>query len=244
MTMIEPPEVAAKTLGQIAYDAVRGMILSGELRPGERLSERDLARRIQVSRTPLREALGRLERDGLAVNKPGLGYFTVEFDPRAVSDIFELRELLELHACRAAAERIGASGIRALDEVVTALTQLEKHEELSVDQVREEVALGFRIHEIIAQEAGNVLICDTLMQLYDRVRLLEWIDLLWIDKWPLTRREHRDLVAAVTAHDGERAVAVAQAHLRRSREDALRVVKAQYREGRHAIQSRPLAPPR
>src|SRR5690348_17787572 len=56
-----------KPLSQIAYDALRSMILSGEVKPGERLRERELARRVQVSRTPLREALGRLERDGLAV---------------------------------------------------------------------------------------------------------------------------------------------------------------------------------
>ncbi|HZS81469.1 MAG TPA: GntR family transcriptional regulator [Stellaceae bacterium] len=232
-------DLAARPLGQVAYERLRTMILAGEVRPGERLGERELARRIQVSRTPLREALGRLERDGLAVNKPGLGYFAVEFDPRTVSDIYEFRELLELHVCRGAAERIGDAGTRALRQIMAMLARFEEQESLSVDQVREEVELGFRIHEIIAEEAGNAMICETLMQLYDRLRLLEWIDVLWIDKWPTTRREHRDLVAAMLDRDGERAVAVARAHLRRCREDALRVIKAQYREGRHGIQSRP-----
>src|SRR5690242_21356158 len=89
-----------KPLSQIAYDALRSMILSGELKPGERLRERELARRVRVSRTPLREALGRLERDGLAVSKPGLGYFATEFDPALLEELYEFRGTLEVQASR------------------------------------------------------------------------------------------------------------------------------------------------
>ncbi len=233
-----PEATRQNTVGRAAYEALRSLILSGALKPGERLGERELARRIKVSRTPLREALQRLERDGLLESKRGLGYCAVSFEPRAVADIYELRELLEVHVCREAATRITAGGIRELAEIQDSLGRFEAEESLSVDQLREEVELGFRIHEIVAREAGNALICETLMQLYDRLRLLEWIDVLWIDKWPLTRREHRALVAAIGARDPERAVAVAQAHLQRCKDDALRVIKAQHREGSHVIQSR------
>ena len=97
---------ADKSLSQFAYDSLRTMILGGEVRPGERLGERELARRIRVSRTPLREALGRLERDGLAINKPGMGYFALEFDAKVIDELYEFRELLEVHAARAAARLI------------------------------------------------------------------------------------------------------------------------------------------
>lgn len=227
-----------RSLARLAYETLRTMILSGVLKPGERLGERELARRINVSRTPLREALRRLERDGLAESKPGIGYCTVVFEPRGVADIYELREVLELHVCREAAGRIGEGGIRELARIQGELARFEAQQTLSVDQLREEVELGFRIHEIIAREAGNALISETLMQLYDRLRLLEWIDVLWIDKWPVTRREHRELVAAITARDAARAVAVAQTHLQRCKDDALRVIKAQHREAMHVIQSR------
>jgi DNA-binding GntR family transcriptional regulator len=233
-----PAATRSNSLARTAYEAVRSLILSGALRPGERFGERELARRIQVSRTPVREALQRLERDGLVESKRGLGYSAVSFDPRAVSDIYGFRELLELHVCREAATRITDAGIRELAEIQTSLARFEAAESLSVDQLREEVELGFRLHEIIAREAGNALICETLMQLYDRLRLLEWIDALWIDKWPITRGEHRELVAAISSRDSERAVAVAQGHLKRCKDDALRVIKAQHREGSHVIQLR------
>ena len=226
-----------KTVARAAYDALRSMILSGAVAPGERLGERELARRINVSRTPLREALQRLERDGLVESKRGLGYCAISFDPRAVEDIYQLRELLELHVCREAGARITDTGIRELRRLQDSLARFEAEESLTVDQLREEVELGFRIHEIIAREAGNALICETLMQLYDRLRLLEWIDVLWIDKWPVTRREHRELISAISARDPERAVAVARAHMQRCKSDALRVIKAQHREVGHVIQS-------
>lgn len=237
-----PDATREKTLARTAYETLRTMVLSGALKPGERLAERDLARRINVSRTPLRQALQRLERDGLLENKRGLGFCAVSFEPRAVADVYELRELLELHVCREATLRISDGGIRELGQIQASLAYFEAQEGLTVDQLREEVELGFRIHEIIAREAGNALICETLMQLYDRLRLLEWIDVLWIDKWPVTCREHRELVAAISARDPQRAVAVAETHLKRCKEDALRVIKAQHREGSHVIQSRTFVP--
>jgi DNA-binding GntR family transcriptional regulator len=218
----------SRTLSQVAYDAVRAMILSGTVRPGERLAERELARRIQVSRTPLREALSRLERDGLAVSKRGLGYFAPAFDPKVVQELYEFREILEVGACRLAARRIGGSGIRELRDVMTQLAGFARKKKLSVDELHDEVHLGLRIHEIIARESGNDLVCGSLFQLYDRLRLLTWIDVLWFDTWSVTRREHRDLVAAVIAGKADQAAKIAQRHVKRSKEDALHVVRAQH----------------
>lgn len=232
----------SKPLSRIAYDALRSMILSGEVKPGARLSERELARRVQVSRTPLREALGRLERDGLAISKPGLGYFAAEFDPALVAELYEFREILELQATRLAARRIGEAGIRELRDIMRQLARFERKKKLSMDELREEVHLGLRIHEVIARESGNTLVSDALYQLYDRLRLLTWIDVLWFDAWSVTRREHRELVAAVIARDAERAAKVAQRHVRRSGDGAVRVLKAQHAGGTvRSVRARPIS---
>jgi DNA-binding GntR family transcriptional regulator len=232
----------SRPLSQIAYDALRTMILSGEVKPGERLSERELARRVQVSRTPLREALGRLERDGLAVSKPGLGYFATDFDPRLVEELYEFREILEVQATRLAARRIGDAGIRDLRDIMQALARFERKKKLSVDELREEVNLGIRIHEVIARESGNVLVSDALHQIYDRLRLLTWIDVLWFDTWSTTRREHRELVAAVVAHDADRAARIAQRHVRRSRKGSVHVLEVQHAGGTgRPMRARPIA---
>jgi DNA-binding GntR family transcriptional regulator len=228
------PSHAEKPLSQVAYDSLRTIILSGEVRPGERLSERELARRIQVSRTPLREALGLLERDGLAVSKPGMGYYAPEFDPKVVEELYEFREVLEVHAVRAAVRRISEAGLRELKDIMRQLAVYERNTRPSVPALREEVQLGLRIHEVIARESGNSFICETLLQIYNRLRLLTWIDVLWFDKRPLTQNEHRELVEAVTARDEKRAARIAERHVKRSREDSLWVITAQHREAHHA----------
>ena len=217
----------AKPLSDFAYDSLKAMILSGRVKPGERLWERELARRVNVSRTPLREALGRLARDGLAVNRPGVGYFAVEFDARVIEEVYEFRLSLEVTAARAAAKRIGEKGIAELKELQRRLAPLERRKRPSIDELREEMNLGFRIHEVVARECGNRLICDALLQIYDRLRLLAWIDFLWFDKWSLTRDEHKDLLAAVIGHDEKRAAKAAERHVKRCMKDALWVVEVQ-----------------
>ncbi|MBV8649836.1 MAG: GntR family transcriptional regulator [Alphaproteobacteria bacterium] len=233
-----------KTLGQIAYEALKAMILSGEIRPGERLAERELARRIRVSRTPLREALGWLTRDGLAVSRPGQGYYALEFDPRIIAEMYEFREMLEVHAARHAAERISDAGLAEIKDVMERLADYEKQENLSLEQLRDEVHLGLKIHEIIARQCGNDFVCEALLQVYDRLRLLTWIDVLWFDKWNLTREEHRALVEAVTAHDPEKAAQAARHHVQRCSVDALWVIKAQHREGNNGTSSTEARKPR
>src|ERR1700733_13047702 len=145
LTLDTTENETSRTLGQVAYDALKAMILSGEIRPGERLAERELARRIRVSRTPLREALGWLTRDGLAVSRPGQGYYALEFDPRIIAEMYEFRETLEIHAARAAAERIGDDGIAEMAAVMEQLSFYERQETLTLEQLREEVHLGLRI---------------------------------------------------------------------------------------------------
>ena len=128
-----------KPLSEVAYDFLKSMILSGRVKPGERLGERDLARRINVSRTPLREALSRLARDGLAINRPGLGYFACEFDARLIEELYEFRVSLEVTASRAAATRITPKGVAELKELSRQLAAFERKKKPTVDELREEV---------------------------------------------------------------------------------------------------------
>ena len=119
MTSIDGYEMAKKgTLKESTYESLKKMIQTGVLQPGSRLTEVDLAARLKVSRTPLREALNRLERDGLVTNKPRHGYFVTMFDLRALEDAFDVREVLDGHAAQRATERIGAEDKKKLKAAV------------------------------------------------------------------------------------------------------------------------------
>ena len=233
------PDGAVSTLKKSAYEALKAFILSGDLRPGERLGERELTERLGVSRTPLREALNQLERDGLVVSKPRRGYFVLDLDPKAIEDLLDLRCVLDAYAARLAVRRMTDADIEELRGVVRQLEVLERRSDQTTEEIAEEIRAGLRIHEVIARTGGNRLLYETLMGLYDRLSLLIWIEVLWVDEWELTRREHREIVDAIAARDETRAVAAAEAHVQRSRENVLRVARAQ-----SLLQKRPRGLPR
>src|SRR5215467_1340620 len=98
-----PPGGARQSLVDIAYEALREAITSGALLPATRLREAALARHFGISTTPVREALRRLDREGLVRLSPNRGAIVAEFDLRQILDLFEIREVLECRAVRRAA---------------------------------------------------------------------------------------------------------------------------------------------
>ncbi|HAU22025.1 MAG TPA: GntR family transcriptional regulator, partial [Erythrobacter sp.] len=97
-----------------AYDTIRALILSGELSPGEQLSEEDLAERCGVSRTPVRDALRRLEAELLVRKNESQRSFVADWSLGDVADAFELRAMVEGYAARRAAERMDVRTMKQL----------------------------------------------------------------------------------------------------------------------------------
>lgn len=215
------------TLKQNVYDALRGMILSGEVRPGEQLRERELSERLGVSRTPLREALNQLEREGLVESQPHRGYFVPILDLKTAEELLDLRMMLDSYAAALAVDKISDAGIEELKGVMHRLADFAARADLAIEDLAEEVRVGMQIHEIIARETDHRFLYETLRHLYGRLSLLIWVDVLWVDKWDLTRAEHKEIVEAIIARDKDRAVAAAKVHVKRARDDLMRVVQAQ-----------------
>ncbi|MDG4864320.1 GntR family transcriptional regulator, partial [Streptomyces sp. T-3] len=113
-TADRPPGSQRGSLRDRAYETLRRRIIEAQLQPGQRLVERDLAAELEVSRIPLREALRRLEADGLVLLVPHRGALVAPFTPTDVRDLFDVRESLESLAARLAAERADAEGLERL----------------------------------------------------------------------------------------------------------------------------------
>ncbi|MBX8827413.1 GntR family transcriptional regulator [Ochrobactrum sp. SFR4] len=220
--------LSATTLKQAATEALRELILRGRVRPGDQLKEREVADMIGVSRTPLREALNQLEREGLVQSQPHRGYSVTAIDLKTGQQLLDLRRVLDGYAARLAAGAISQKGIEDLDGILGRLALFEAMETPTVDDLAEEVRIGLRIHEVIARESGDAFLYETLKVLYGRLTLLIWVDVLWIDKWDDTRAEHKEIVAAVKAGDAARASAAAEVHVGRARADLQRVIDAQW----------------
>ncbi|MEX0810417.1 MAG: GntR family transcriptional regulator [Dongiaceae bacterium] len=213
---------ADRTLATRTYGQLKDMILAGRLRPGEKLAERDLGATLKVSRTPIREALGRLVQDGLVEYRPQRGHFVRAIDMRSVEDLYSLREMLEVYAIRLAMSRMQRTDFAEFDRLSQSLERYATDPVQSEPELRE----GQRVHEIIARAARDELLYEMLMRLYDRLQLFIWIDALYADEARLTRAEHAEIIAAIKAEDVERVVHLATQHLRRSRANVLRVLQA------------------
>src|SRR5690606_16577280 len=116
--------VSSPTLPEIVYRELRKAILNGTFLPGQMLRQDDVAARLGVSRSPLREALPRLEADGIVVLHPRRGYAVAELDPDEIAEVFDLRILLEVELARRAIERRTEVDIARIYAIVTQMLYL------------------------------------------------------------------------------------------------------------------------
>jgi len=150
MTIDDAPGIQKEILRDKIGDVLRDWILNGDLKPGERIVELTLARRLKVSRAPLREALWLLARQGLVHFRAHHGATVTELSERDIREIFEIRELLETHAAR----KIRASGnAAAKSELKRALAELESA--AAERDIRLFSAADLRFHQTLWALAGN-----------------------------------------------------------------------------------------
>lgn len=210
------------TLKAQAYERLKAMILSGELRPGQAIAERDLGTQLGVSRTPVREALSRLQQEGLVESRPQRGYFVHIADAKTVEDLYELREMLEQHAIRLAMKRAGKEDMAKVQKLARQLKTYDRDKVQGADELRD----SQKVHELIGEATRNDLLVEMLKRVYDRLQMFIWIDALYADEAALTRKEHQEIMKAFLAKDEARLIKLSRDHLNRSKKNVLRLLRA------------------
>jgi DNA-binding GntR family transcriptional regulator len=204
------------TLPAKAVDALRQMILDGELAPGARLSERALGERLGVSRTPLREALRMLASEGLVRHEPNRGAVVAPLDRADIEATFELLAALEGLAGELAAQRIDAAQLAEIKAL---------HFEMRAHHARGDRAAYFRanqdIHRHIAAAAHNPVLVETFERLNARVKRVRYAANLTPERWTKAVEEHERMIAALDARDGAALRAILEAHLAGKRQSVL-----------------------
>ncbi|MEO8485327.1 MAG: GntR family transcriptional regulator [Betaproteobacteria bacterium] len=208
-----PPEPAA-TSGRrgasgAAYAWLRREILAGRMRPGQALSENEVAARLGVSRTPVREAFIRLESEGLLLVRPQVGTTVAPIDVDAVADGQFLREAIECRTTRLAAGRVRPTDARELKALLRdqarAVARNDQAGFLSLDD---------RMHQHIVAMAGRPNVWRAVEEVkaqLDRVRVLSLEDPSWL---AAILAQHEAIVTHVLAGDGVAAAAAMETHLR------------------------------
>ena len=195
------------SLSQLVSDKIRGDILEGRFKPGERLVEDKLSAELGVSRVPVREALRGLSMEGLVRLEPNRGATVIEVTPELVRELVEVRTLLEALNARLAARRH--------DPKIVALLQdtLRRGNEAAQSGTSEDLArLNAEFHERLAEASRNSVLSDIMRSLRERTSLAFSINgrARAREDW----REHAGILAAVIDGDEEMAALLAGRHVR------------------------------
>jgi DNA-binding GntR family transcriptional regulator len=200
-------ETTSELLADRAYAALRDRIVSLRIPPGAPINEDALGRELDMGRTPVREAIKRLALENLVAVFPRRGTFASEINITDLAHISDVREQLEGHAARRAAERVTPT---QRDELAALLERIEASDGTARDEL---MALDADIHRFVYRASANPYLEETLAR-YFNLSLRIWY--LVLDRLPhLTERvrEHRALLEAIRDGDAEQAARIAAEHV-------------------------------
>ena len=196
-----------------AYATIRAHLLSGAVKAGEQLTEDQLAQITGVSRTPVREAVRRLEDELVLVRSDTKRLFVADWSRDDIEEMFTLRQMLECHAAERAAKRLTREQIAALEEVNRDLTAAV--EQTPPDVVRF-LDANRAFHEVIIDAADSPRLGQLLTRLVEAPVVLRTARTYSQSDLRQSARDHDELVAAFAARDPDWARAVMGSHLRRA----------------------------
>jgi len=207
-------------LADTVYTALRQAILDREFDPGEPLTEGELARRFRVSRTPVREALAKLERDHLVRVVPKKGAFVRTLSHDEIRDLYEVREALEVLAVRLAAPRLDREELEGFE---TRFRELRaRGPRATYTEVR---PLGEELHRHLVKRAENSALAQVLEQMREQVRPVWTMSIVAPRRVRALVSEHLAILDALKRGDSKRAERLMALHIRRVRDAIFRLVE-------------------
>lgn len=213
-------------LAESAADALRDLIVHGDLSPGLRLNERMLCERLAISRTPLREALKALASEGLVELQPNRGAIVTPLTVPKVREIFQVMGALEALAGQLACAHASDADIAEIRAL---------HYQMVAHHARGELAEYFRynqaIHLRIVEAGGNATLAQSYRQFNAHVRRARYMANLAQDRWDKAVAEHEDMLAALVARDAPRLQAQLRDHLGNKMLSVLAALEAQPSNG-------------
>lgn len=205
------------SLRQRTTQTLRSAILDGVLAPGQKLSERELCERLDVSRSCVRESLQHLQAEGLITIVPHRGPEVAATTPEEVREIYEVRASLESLAGRGFALNADEAQRAALR---AKLAELSAHGEAGDRTTL--LALKNQFYDLLIEGCGNRVAGQLLKQLNNRVTVLRRISISQPGRWPNTLRELEAILDAIDRRDGEAAARLCEAHVKRAAESVMR----------------------
>jgi len=208
------------SLADHAYGKIRDAIQEGRLRPGDRVMETELAEWLHMSRTPVREALRRLQAEGAMTHEPRSGLIVTKIERQAVMELYTMREVLEGTAARLCARHAAEIELIELAELVRVEHELQGNYGALARHNR-------RFHEAVYRGAHNRYLQETLHVVYDRIGLLGQNQMFLPERAKVALVEHCAIVCAIEKRDSDAADEAARAHVRSAQRERLKILFAE-----------------
>jgi DNA-binding GntR family transcriptional regulator len=189
-----------QTLREKILETIRDAILKGNMKPGERVSEPDLAERFGISRTPIREAFRQLESEGYLHVVPRKGAVVASLSERDIEEFYAIKIILEGFAARMAAEKLTARDLERLESINERLQKIA-----SEGDVKNFFRVHNEFHEVFIKAAGNEKLHDMINQLVMKFKRLRLASLSQPGRMEISVEDHRNMIQAFKDHDGDRA---------------------------------------
>jgi len=200
-----------KPLRDVVFETLRDAIITQVLKPGERLMEIQLADEMGVSRTPVREAIRKLELEGLVVMVPRKGAYVAGVSMKDIHEVYEVRSALEMLAVTLAAERITEEELDALERQV--LRESEEEDKQDSSDLNNIVYIDSSFHDIIYQAAHNQRLVQFVNILQEQLQRFRAASLSRPGRSKTALEEHKQIVEALSERNGELAAKLAREHI-------------------------------
>ncbi|MCB6285032.1 MAG: GntR family transcriptional regulator [[Clostridium] scindens] len=210
-------------LRDVVFNTLRQAILRGELKPGERLMEIQLANKLGVSRTPIREAIRKLELEGLVLMIPRKGAEVAEITEKSLRDVLEVRRALEELSVQLACEKITKEEIRELERVAKEFQQVVKSSDIT-----EIAEVDVRFHDIIYTATDNQKLIQLLNNLREQMYRYRVEYLKRDGVFPQLIAEHEAIIRHIENNEKEKATEVMCRHIDNQVEAVIDVIRAKH----------------
>lgn len=221
MSLTFQPMMESRPIREIAYEVLKKAIITGEIPAGERIVETEYAERLHISRTPLREALRKLERDGLVEYVMRRGVVVHAFTTEDVEQIYTIRNALEMLTLPDIIQNATAEDIAALREKLAVMDRYQ-----AVDDVESLSPLARDFHTCLTEISGKKRILRVIEGQDEYIRRFSAMAIQQEDRRVTAHQEHHKLVDYVEARDLENFEKLMKAHIERSMENCLAALAA------------------
>jgi DNA-binding GntR family transcriptional regulator len=207
-------------LREVVFNTLRKAILTGELKPGERLMEIHLANQLGVSRTPIREAIRKLELEGLVVMMPRRGAEVAQITEKSLRDVLEVRRSLDALCAELACDRITGE---ELEKLKTACEQFEKA--AGTDDVAEIAKADVALHDIIVQATRNRRLIQIVNNLSEQMYRYRFEYIKDEERHDNLVEEHRMIYESILHGDKEKAAEASKIHIDNQEQSIIRQIR-------------------